>query len=233
MTEMMDIGNNRPILTRMDDMEIPDSMLKEWQSIVDLLARIGKVRAALIMRVEGEDLKVFMASKTGNSPYRVGEKNHYIGSGLYCERVIRRKKMLHVPDASKSDEWKNNPDMKYNMKCYLGFPIRLPDGNCFGTICMLDSRENNFSQDMKDLMEKMRDLVESNLLMLQTSITDPLTGLYNRTCFDKVTVGSIRDAERRKQPVTALLLDIDHFKSINDTYGHLAGDAVLKGFARP
>ena len=212
--------------------EIPDTMYKEWQSVVDLIARIAGVRAALIMRVQNEKIEVFVASKTKNSPYHPGHKERLIDSGLYCERVINTGSMLLVPDASESDEWRNNPDMKFNMKCYLGFPIRLPDGNYFGTICMLDDKKNYFSQDMKDFMEKMRDLIESYLSLLHLSITDQLTGLYNRTYLDIKVVEELESADRNKKAITLLLLDIDYFKKINDTFGHLAGDQVLKNFAK-
>ncbi len=77
------------------------------------------------------------------------------------------------------------------------------------------------------MMEKMRDLIESNLLLFHLSITDQLTGMYNRTYFYEKIEKETENAERNKQPITAMILDIDRFKSINDTYGHLIGDAVL------
>lgn len=223
MNETININNN---------IDIPDNLIKEWQSIVDLIARIAKVRAALIMRVQDGEIGVFVSSKTKNSPYKPGNKEHLIDSGLYCEMVIRKGRMLLVPDASKSDKWRNNPDMKYNMKCYLGFPIRLPNGDFFGTICMLDDKENNFSQDMKDFMEKMRNLIEAYLKLLHLSITDQLTGLYNRTYLNIKANNEIKEADLNKKVITALLLDIDHFKKINDTFGHMEGDGVLKNFAK-
>lgn len=218
--------------TEVYPMDIPDAVIEEWQSIVDLIARIAKVRAALIMRIQSGEIEVFVASKTKNNPYRPGNREHLMDSGLYCETVIRRNKMLLVPNASKSDRWRGNPDMKYNMKCYLGFPIKLPDGDIFGTICMLDDKENNFSQDMKDFMEKMRNLIEAYLKLLHLSITDQLTSLYNRTYLNIKASGEMKRADITKNTITALLLDIDHFKKINDTFGHLLGDRVLKNFAR-
>ncbi|MCH3963463.1 MAG: sensor domain-containing diguanylate cyclase [Clostridium sp.] len=212
--------------------DIPDNMIEEWQSIVDLIARIAKVRAALIMRVTNGEIEVFVSSKTKNSPYVPGNKEYLINSGLYCERVIKSRQMLSVPDASKSDEWRNNPDMKYNMKCYLGFPVRLPNGNLFGTICMLDDKENDFSQDMRDFMEKMRNLIESYLKLLHLSITDQLTGLYTRTYFNIKAYKEIKRTTLNKTAITILLVDIDHFKKINDTFGHPIGDEVLKNFSR-
>jgi diguanylate cyclase (GGDEF)-like protein len=61
--------------------------------------------------------------------------------------------------------------------------------------------------------------------------TDPLTGLYNRRKFEQRLREEIQRSQRSRQPLALLLLDIDHFKKVNDTYGHSAGDAVLKALA--
>lgn len=62
----------------------------------------------------------------------------------------------------------------------------------------------------------------------QLATTDGLTGLYNHRYFDDALPREIKRAERIGYPVTLLFLDIDHFKDVNDTYGHAAGDAVLR-----
>ena len=60
------------------------------------------------------------------------------------------------------------------------------------------------------------------------SIKDPLTGLYNRRYLEEMLEREIRRAARSEQPLGVLMLDLDHFKSFNDTYGHDAGDVVLR-----
>ena len=64
------------------------------------------------------------------------------------------------------------------------------------------------------------------------AILDSLTELPNRRGFDLLAAQAMHEAQREPKPLTALLLDLDHFKVLNDTYGHLAGDQVLIGFAR-
>ncbi|OAI91404.1 sensor domain-containing diguanylate cyclase [Pseudomonas putida] len=61
---------------------------------------------------------------------------------------------------------------------------------------------------------------------------DSLTHLHNRRAFDLLAAQALLDAERGALPLTAVLIDLDHFKELNDTHGHLAGDEVLRQFAR-
>ncbi len=140
--------------------------IQDWQGIVDLVVRMAGVRACLVMRVHDDDIEVFVSSQSAGNPYKVGDKEKLLDSGLYCERVIATQERLLVPNALKSAEWRNNPDIHLNMISYLGFPIKLPDGRPFGTICLLDDRENAYSQDVAELMRRMRDLIESHLTAL-------------------------------------------------------------------
>lgn len=64
------------------------------------------------------------------------------------------------------------------------------------------------------------------------SITDPLTGCYNRSYLNERFSQELERAQRYKHSLSVILTDIDHFKKINDTYGHQTGDQVLKSFAQ-
>ena len=64
----------------------------------------------------------------------------------------------------------------------------------------------------------------------ELATTDSLTGVYNRRTFQELAEPQLSRSRRAKLPVSLLMLDLDHFKRINDTYGHLAGDDVLKAF---
>ncbi len=63
------------------------------------------------------------------------------------------------------------------------------------------------------------------------AITDKLTGLFNRSIIDTLIQVEIERAKRNNKPISILLFDIDHFKKINDTYGHDKGDYALKTIA--
>jgi diguanylate cyclase (GGDEF)-like protein len=62
--------------------------------------------------------------------------------------------------------------------------------------------------------------------------TDKLTGLANRQAFDLLLAQALNEAQRHGGPLVAMIVDIDRFKTVNDRFGHLAGDAVLQGVAR-
>lgn len=66
---------------------------------------------------------------------------------------------------------------------------------------------------------------------VELSVTDPLTGLHNRRYMERHLKTLIADAERSGRTLSVLIADIDHFKRVNDTYGHDAGDLVLKEFS--
>ncbi|MFO1090130.1 MAG: PleD family two-component system response regulator [Hyphomicrobiales bacterium] len=75
---------------------------------------------------------------------------------------------------------------------------------------------------------KLRDSVQQSI---ELAVTDPLTGLYNRRYMDSQVDILIDNAANRNKPLSLLMLDVDYFKAVNDTYGHDAGDRVLKELA--
>ena len=76
---------------------------------------------------------------------------------------------------------------------------------------------------------RKKELTEKELIQLAT--LDPLTGLMNRLSFHKILQKSVKEARQHQLPLCVMMLDADYFKQINDTYGHLAGDIVLKNIS--
>ena len=81
---------------------------------------------------------------------------------------------------------------------------------------------------LKKAQEKMKKLEEEMEKAKQKALYDGLTGIYNRAVFNDRIVKEVEKAKREKKPLSFLIMDIDHFKKINDTYGHQTGDMVLK-----
>lgn len=147
---------------------IDSDMIAKWQGIADLLAKIISVPAALIMKTENEYMEVLVSSKTLNNPYHCGDKQKW--HGLYCETVIKTQNELLVSDATADPHWNKTPDIKLGMIAYLGYPINFPDQTPFGTLCVLDNRENTFSPLHKQLLLQLRDAIEMDIAFLKKDV---------------------------------------------------------------
>jgi len=96
---------------------------------------------------------------------------------------------------------------------------------------MLTQREQRHRQTLQQLESQVSHLMRELEQARRESTTDPLTGLYNRRAFEDCLNHTVGLNRLFGYPATMMLLDIDHFKQVNDTYGHAVGDAVLKAVA--
>jgi diguanylate cyclase (GGDEF)-like protein len=83
-------------------------------------------------------------------------------------------------------------------------------------------------QDLEQIERQSLQLIESEGHLREQSVRDMLTGLFNRRYLEETLERELRRAERAKAPLGVMMIDIDHFKHYNDTYGHAVGDALLR-----
>jgi len=221
-------------ITSKDKPEVGLKISKKWQRIIDLMSEIYKVAATLIMKIESDYIKVFMKDEFSRNPYNIGQKEE-LCMGLYCETVLGKKKMFEVKNALKLNTWKDNPDIGFDLIYYMGVPIRWPDGELFGTLCILDDKERNFKSEFHELMLLFRDIIEEDLNFLvqnkdlkEKSRRDLLTEIWNHSHIIKLLEDEMKRAYRYKLDLSVIIGDIDNFKDINDNYGHYTGDIILK-----
>lgn len=88
------------------------------------------------------------------------------------------------------------------------------------------------TREVKEERRQREELARINRNLLTAAHTDPLTGVANRRGFDSFIQQALAAAETHPLPLAVMMLDLDHFKRVNDTHGHAAGDAVLKEMAR-
>ena len=104
-------------------------------------------------------------------------------------------------------------------------PRALPDGSTVWEGVLIDVTEQVLAKQAAD--EARQALQAANAELQRLATTDRLTGAWNRTYLEETLVAEMGRAERYRQPLSLLIFDIDHFKAINDTHGHLVGDEVL------
>jgi len=91
-----------------------------------------------------------------------------------------------------------------------------------------DQEKENLQKNFETMISN---IVVQNKSLIEKSQRDPLTGIFNRATFDEFFLLELERFKRYMVPFSMILFDIDYFKSVNDTYGHEAGDRVLKGIA--
>jgi diguanylate cyclase (GGDEF)-like protein/PAS domain S-box-containing protein len=116
-------------------------------------------------------------------------------------------------------------------------PIIGEDGSYRGTLLTIDNlsrieRKNNRMRQMIGELKRQRIEIKTKNKTLEFFATrDPLTGSLNRRSFFEQSEGYWAGAVRHNQPISCIMIDIDHFKKINDTHGHAMGDQAIKHLA--
>jgi diguanylate cyclase (GGDEF)-like protein len=148
----------------------------------------------------------------------------------FCTHTIEDDGVMVVEDATQDPRFADNPlvTAENGIRFYAGAPIKTREGFNLGALCVIDSIPRKITKRHVDLLRDMADVVVSEMELRRRVGTDMLTGLYTRRFMEEMGHREITRARRTGAPLTAAFIDADRFKSINDTYGHPAGDAVLR-----
>lgn len=154
--------------------------------------------------------------------------------GTFCRYTLQLGRPVIVPDASKDPRFCDNPHVTDGprIRFYASAPITTNTGAVIGTICAVDGKVREFGPREEAILIHLAALVMRELELRQETATDTLTGAGSRKAFRDETNKLLALASRHGMPLSCIALDVDHFKRINDTYGHAAGDQVLTGIVQ-
>ena len=152
----------------------------------------------------------------------------------FCTHAIKSTEPFVVPNALLDARFVNSPLVTGppHIRSYAGIPLMTPDGYNIGSLCAIDDQPREFSAAEISILKNFAKLVVDELELRQVLSTDQLTGAMARAAWFDVAAKEVTRARRYERTLSLLVLDIDHFKSVNDRLGHTAGDAVLRQVAQ-
>ncbi|CUA99159.1 sensor domain-containing diguanylate cyclase [Pannonibacter indicus] len=159
-----------------------------------------------------------------------------------CRFTVLSDKALLIADALADERTRDNPYVTGpdHLRAYAGAPLIAPGGARIGTLSVFDRKPRRFTPRDEDILQQLAAIVMHNLELRRVADHDWLTGVPGRGAFERrsraiLSAGNGSGngsgaADRQRNAL--IVFDLDFFKQLNDTYGHAAGDEVLKEVSR-
>lgn len=195
----------------------------------------------MMTRVEGSDCLVLQAENHG---YDVEEGTVFRWGDSFCSQMILGHGPRVVPHAQNIPLFAASPiAQQIQIGAYISVPLASTDGSLFGTLCAIDpSPQDESIRDELPLIEFLTRLLGTVLFAdlkaakqarllersQQAARTDVLTGLLNRHGWEQCVAIEEARAKRYGSPACVLIVDLDGLKQVNDTKGHVHGDALIR-----
>lgn len=213
-----------------------NNMKDAGRAIVDFATQLAGTPAGSIALFDEKKESMVMLSSKGFSSSFEKKSTWGIRKGGITGMLFNRSEPLIIQDLQKSPH-ASSLLIKEGVRSLMAAPLTV-EGRIIGAIYVNDFSRRNFSQEDVTLfsifimnaaliLERIKTIEDMRML----SITDGLTGLYNHRYLMEQMQKEIQRTKRQKGGFSVLIFDIDHFKSYNDTYGHIEGNNVLKAIA--
>jgi len=147
----------------------------------------------------------------------------------FCGHAILQKSVFEINNATQDKRFHDNPLVtgELHLRFYAGAPLVSPGGHNLGTLCLIDHEPRSLDSDQRESLMDLANMVSDEI----TAFVDELTGLANRRGFNIAVENVLHNVDYGTDMASLVLFDLDHFKEINDTHGHQAGDHALQKFA--
>jgi diguanylate cyclase (GGDEF)-like protein/putative nucleotidyltransferase with HDIG domain len=229
--ELSVINNSSAILSSSLDIQ------QIFGSFIGELKKVVEVDWATIVLIEDENLLCMALSSPENSAYQIGERVPMEGTGTGW--VVTQKKTFIEPDLAKERCFNTSEHFyAHGLRNTAYLPL-IAKGVVIGSFIVGSNTPNCYTQRHIRLLEQLASQIamplENSLLYAKAekkARIDELTGLYNRRSLDEMIDGEISRHSRYGGSFSLAILDLDSFKTFNDTYGHLAGDGLLQEVSR-
>ena len=151
----------------------------------------------------------------------------------FCGHAILGDDLFLIPNATEDERFHDNPLVTDapNIRYYAGCPLRVANGHKMGTLCLIDDKPRELSDEDKELLQDLAMMAEQEIAALQLATLDELTMISNRRGFMSLAKHGLAMCKRNSLDATLILFDLDEFKPINDTFGHAEGDRALVAFS--
>lgn len=194
-----------------------------------------------ITRIVAAALKVPMAAVTLVDDHRQWFKAR-IGlvasetprSESFCAQTMMGADAMVISDATQDPRFEKNALVlgDPHIRFYAGYPVVSADGMPMGAVCAIDTAPRTAEPRELELLKDLAALAGEQLELRLRASLDGLTGVLRRNTFLDMASRELLLARRSKAPTSCLMVDVDHFKPINDAHGHEVGDDVLKTLVR-
>lgn len=205
----------------------PEAALND---LVRLAARLCATTSAEINLV-GADHLHFVAAQGLGTPGGTVEREL-----TFCTWAIAEPdRPLVVADAREDHRFSSNPFVvNGTIRSYAGYPL-IVESHAIGTLCVHDPEPDRLDPDKLDSLQVLARAAQSHISLLRDiddlnvlARTDALTGCANRRATDEAIERDLQRADVNGIPMSVAMIDLDRFKSFNDTRGHQAGDLLLQ-----
>jgi diguanylate cyclase (GGDEF)-like protein len=198
---------------------------RDLTAVVETLRLSCRVPMAVI-NVVTEDLQTYPAEVGMDAPC-----SHVPDRLSFCAEVVEAGRPVAVADARAHPVYAENPLVRLGaIGAYAGVPL-IDNGFILGSVAIFDDAAREFTAADREILRYQGQLASSVLALRRLARTDPLTGLANRAAFTDRVASAIAELDRRPGRVAVLYVDLDAFKTINDSHGHDVGDRVLQEVA--